>query len=571
VLTIGIVLLSVAFFLLEGWEKQPQADDAYISYRYARNLVEGNGLVYNVGERVEGYTNLLWTLLVALGIALGGRAPDVAHLLGLASGTATLLATYAYASAGVDPSKRWIAALAPLLLLAWIGFPGWALSGLETPLFAATVAVSLAAEARKRIGVATIAAMGATLTRPEGPLLAAVVLGLAVLGGRPQERRRALAWGLVYAAFLAILTAFRIFYYGSPVPNTYFAKVGETGWLVGLGDLGKFLSSSALPLLIPAVWAAWRDRTCRAGALWAVSVAAYIVWIGGDAFPHHRFWVPVMVVVAPFAARALILQRETNPSLRGEAPFWILVSAAVLWSLVSPRFAFFVGLGLAVAALAGVWGARARWVAASVVFVVLLAFGAIAAALLRLEDATFSQLIKLEAAMLGSPPLGPVEASWSRPMQAAWVLLRSRAGRSRGEIMQALLVGRFDHQVRAHAAAKRILGRRKQGEHVELVAATAIGRFGYDIPLPILDMLGLVDAHIARSPRYVPTKQVFWVPGHTRTDADYVFSRRPDYIFVQRKGSVKLLLPLHDDIWSHPALERDYEWDEAMRAYRRKR
>ncbi|MCX7878834.1 MAG: hypothetical protein N2510_09400, partial [Ignavibacteria bacterium] len=40
-------------------------DDAYISYRYGRNLMEGNGLVYNPGEKVEGYTNFLWTIITA--------------------------------------------------------------------------------------------------------------------------------------------------------------------------------------------------------------------------------------------------------------------------------------------------------------------------------------------------------------------------------------------------------------------------------------------------------------------------------------------------------------------------
>jgi hypothetical protein len=46
-------------------------EDAFISFRYASNLIQGHGLVYNVGERVEGYTNFLWTLILAGGMALG--------------------------------------------------------------------------------------------------------------------------------------------------------------------------------------------------------------------------------------------------------------------------------------------------------------------------------------------------------------------------------------------------------------------------------------------------------------------------------------------------------------------
>jgi len=57
-------------------------DDAFISFRYAQNLVDGNGLVFNPGERVEGYTNLSWTLLMAGVLAAGiwawcaSRAPS---------------------------------------------------------------------------------------------------------------------------------------------------------------------------------------------------------------------------------------------------------------------------------------------------------------------------------------------------------------------------------------------------------------------------------------------------------------------------------------------------------------
>ena len=60
-------------------------DDAYISFRYARNLTEGLGLVYNAGERVEGFTNPLWTLWVALGLELGFAAETWANVFGIAA------------------------------------------------------------------------------------------------------------------------------------------------------------------------------------------------------------------------------------------------------------------------------------------------------------------------------------------------------------------------------------------------------------------------------------------------------------------------------------------------------
>ena len=75
--------LAVAFFLTEAWPLRSPLDDAFISFRYAHNLAAGHGLVYNVGERVEGFTNLLWTLLLAGGIRLGFGAPETAHVLDL--------------------------------------------------------------------------------------------------------------------------------------------------------------------------------------------------------------------------------------------------------------------------------------------------------------------------------------------------------------------------------------------------------------------------------------------------------------------------------------------------------
>ena len=60
-------------------------DDVFISVRYARNLVDGHGLVYNVGERVEGYTNLLWTLLLAGALRLGVPPEVSAPVLGIAA------------------------------------------------------------------------------------------------------------------------------------------------------------------------------------------------------------------------------------------------------------------------------------------------------------------------------------------------------------------------------------------------------------------------------------------------------------------------------------------------------
>jgi arabinofuranosyltransferase len=285
-------------FLAELHARVPQVDDAYISYRYAAQLVEGHGLVFNVGERVEGYTNLLWTLAVAAGLVLGWPAPAVGHALGLASGLAALLASYALARAG-GARGVW-AGLAPWLVYASTSFARWATAGLETPLFAAAGAAALAAQARDRIGWATGFAVAATLTRPEGALLAAVVLGSHLLrhagaGGR--------AWRApaLYAGFLLGLCAWRLAYYGDPLPNTFYAKVGGVPPLFGVGYAGSFLRDGAAWLLPPGLLAAWRVERLRPTALYAAAFMAYVVGVGGDSLGHARLLVPVLPCLAALA------------------------------------------------------------------------------------------------------------------------------------------------------------------------------------------------------------------------------------------------------------------------------
>jgi len=103
-------------------------------------------------------------------------------------------------------------------------------------------------------------------------------------------------------------------------------------------------------------------------------------------------------------------------------------------------------------------------------------------------------------------------------------------------------------------------------------ATGAIGSFGFHSQLPILDILGLVDATIARTER-PPEKERFALPGHQRSNPDYVFSRKPDYILIGKRGKQRLggLVTAPVEIRTHPDLDRYYEWDAEVLGYRRVR
>src|SRR6266850_4805342 len=126
-----VAILIVAAF--HAWRRAFLIDDAFISFRYARNFLEGHGLVYNVGERVEGYTNFLWTLMIAAAMRLGADPGMAAQLLGLASSIGVLLVLHRW---GRDlGASAWGALLAPAMLAVNRSFAAWATGGLETRTF----------------------------------------------------------------------------------------------------------------------------------------------------------------------------------------------------------------------------------------------------------------------------------------------------------------------------------------------------------------------------------------------------------------------------------------------------
>jgi hypothetical protein len=111
ILLAGAVSLGAAAVLFALWRALALAwlsDDAFISFRYAAHLLRGDGLVYNVGERVEGYTNLLWTLLLAGAMALGFSPETSSQTLGITCwlGLVTVLAWGAGGRRRGCPSPR---------------------------------------------------------------------------------------------------------------------------------------------------------------------------------------------------------------------------------------------------------------------------------------------------------------------------------------------------------------------------------------------------------------------------------------------------------------------------------
>ncbi len=290
------------------------ADDAFISFRYARNLASGHGLVYNPGERVEGYTNFLTVVLLAGVHGLGADLVVAGRGLSLLAGAAAVVLAWALARRVL---LRWptLALLAASLVAVNPYHASWAGAGLETTLFSTLLAASAlplvgVETTRWRFVAASTLALLLALTRPEGVLLYLVLVAgaAAAATGDSRTRVRTLVPGL--ALFFVLGATYflaRWSYFGDLLPNTFHAKSAFSAnhFRRGLAYLGGFVANPfvlcAVPLVAAGAWAAVRRRLHLLVAL-PLAVLAMAVAEGGDGLPMYRFVVPALPYLAVLAA-----------------------------------------------------------------------------------------------------------------------------------------------------------------------------------------------------------------------------------------------------------------------------
>ncbi|MCB9462082.1 MAG: hypothetical protein H6682_00120 [Candidatus Eisenbacteria bacterium] len=215
----GIVAIGLAYAYVLRWT----SDDAFITFRYIDQWLGGHGLVYNPGERVEGYTHPLWLLLLTPFRAAGLALVPASMFLGLLSYAGLLLLL----------GRRY--PLTALVLALHSEVATWATGGLETMLFTLETMLLVWTVSQKRAWLAGLVSVAVVLTRPDGALFV-VCAGLFLLlwsersvgmGGRIRTLGRFLA---PIALVLAPYLAWKLSYYGDLLPNTYYAKSGGGSW-----------------------------------------------------------------------------------------------------------------------------------------------------------------------------------------------------------------------------------------------------------------------------------------------------------------------------------------------------
>jgi arabinofuranosyltransferase len=286
------------------------SDDALISLRYSQRFMQGLGLTWNDGIRVEGYSNLSWVLLSALLGAAGMNLVDSVRILGFMSCfmivcTPYLLFLKGYLQhlASLLVSTYLLACCAPIAI--------WSIGGLEQPLLAALLCLSFIclfpfdaiSWPLPGVFLGLIA-----ITRPDGILFAgcACLSILFVKGISKQSILLCLKIMLLPFLFFVAQLIFRYDYYGTLVPNTALVKISfsfqrlVTGikYVAG-GIVSLFPFSFILPVLLFVLY----RRNCYREMVVFISLTcmawfSYLVFIGGDIFPGSRHFLPVIPLLA---------------------------------------------------------------------------------------------------------------------------------------------------------------------------------------------------------------------------------------------------------------------------------
>lgn len=341
-LELGLWAIGATALVINLWRNRYYiVDDAYVSLRYAAHLLRHGDLSWNLGERIEGYTNLLHLLVTA---ALGAVGLDLVQAVQLVNIVALVVLLWSFDRCArlIAPEHALARAIGGGLLLGSTQIALWVWGGLEGLMVAALVTA------------AHLPLLGAVLgrDRPDGRRLAAAGLLLALAGAtRPDaflftaaaaaalllvedwswsmRLRAAVAVSLLPALAVAALTAWRLGYYGDIVPNTLYAKTAfDLSFRMASGARYLLAAAMQAPLLAAAAIAVGNARGAmpwptRLLGIGAALYLLYVMAVGGDYMAGTRMAVPVLGLAALLVVEGMT--RTVSDHLRHWATAVLLI------------------------------------------------------------------------------------------------------------------------------------------------------------------------------------------------------------------------------------------------------
>lgn len=474
---LGVVISFAALFFIYSRSFNFIQDDSYITFRFVKNFTEGNGLVFNIGEYVEGYTCFLWVMILSLIKKLGLNFISSSQILGVLSGCLTIVFTYKISSEifRKDAGKSYnfiFSLIAPLLLATNGSFAYWANSGMETALFGFLVTLALYLylkelnSSKSKFEYSALVFLLAAMTRPEGVLIFVVALVHkairtfksvnADMSDAKAGKKKFFVWLSVFLIPGLLFMIWRYSYYGFLLPNTFYAKTGSSieYFNTGFDYVWGFFKSYGLygALLIVALFASankkYKNELKFLSILFLV-FCIYIISVGGDVLNANRFFVPILPVFYILVQEGMhvLLSRFEKTKLKKYAHILTLTLTLVFCYMTYNR--------------------------------------------------EYEQIKKYCFYEKGLTDKMKITAEWLKKKQDA-------SGRK-------LVVG-----------------------------ATTIGALSYFSDVTLIDMLGLTDKEVAHNPKPIPeisSTEIGWK--ERQYNVEYILSRKPDYIYfsTERKPS----------------------------------
>jgi hypothetical protein len=388
----AVLVGCIGFFCLRALHFERTAhggfmiDDAYISLRHAENLVNGHGLNFNADERVEGYTNFLWTLLMAVPFLLGLPAVPFIKIAGVVAAAILMASVWSLVRRSCGSLAAMLIALALALDDRLAIMSTW---GLEITFYPMLLGLSLLALFSGRVRLAAVLFAATCMTRMEGIILVPVVM-LTLFSGADDlsearsdspramapRSRRALTFLSVFLALFGSYFVLRWIYYSYPLPNTFYVKVG-TPWDAAARGVSYVRSMlGRMGILYPAIAsvpitavlfvrhlviarragrspleldAPSRERAALVGCGWVY--LAFIIMVGGDVwaerFIYHALPVVLIAILVPFGiAAAAVAGRLRTTKARARAAISGATAAVLLAGLSANAEPYFNGDGI---------------------------------------------------------------------------------------------------------------------------------------------------------------------------------------------------------------------------------
>ena len=301
----GLAACAVVALLHQAMHWSWFIDDAAISFAYARNWAAGEGLVaVPGGERIEGYSNPTWVVLLTMFELIGLSGFVIAKPMAGLFSVGCLVLVYRIACQAL-PGRTIAPLLAPFTLAMSAQFALWSTSALENSLFCFLLALGIdrVLIERQRGGVpwSSVAFLGLAWTRPEGLLYAALggawFLVFTLRAGR--GIKPVAAWVTMFWVPYGLLEALRLHYFAWPLANTYYAKVGvqgsyplswyHRGWMQARDYADRLWHGWMLPIYFLGLFGT-RGRRAAFAAVACIGLALLLIYPGPERLAGLPFW-----------------------------------------------------------------------------------------------------------------------------------------------------------------------------------------------------------------------------------------------------------------------------------------